>query len=175
MLTQHVVNVDKDRDILLKLHCEANYESETPWVRQMSYETYREEWAASGQSETYLASLSSSLDDSRTIAELWRDDGEDVGYVWVTFHDVDGYGLTFAEVDDITVLQSHRRRGVGDAMLQHVESLAKERGAIWIRAETGIEAAASHALHAKRGFYQFRVGFEELLVDKPPVVGAVGL
>ena len=58
-------------------------------------------------------------------------------------------------------------------MLDRVELLAAERGASWIRAETGIEATASQGLHAKRGFYQFRVGYEKLLVEDAPVIEAV--
>ena len=173
MLTQRVVEVDRDKDVLLELHCKANYATETPWARAMPYETYRARWLESGQSKSYLASLTRSLDDVRTIVEIWQEDSEDVGYVWVTFHDVEGYGLTFAEVDDISVLPAHQRRGVGDAMFDRVEVLAAERGASWIRAETGIEATASQRLHAKRGFYQFRVGYEKLLVEEVPVIEAV--
>lgn len=173
MLTHRAVDVDRDKDVLLELHCEANYATETPWARTMPYETYRARWLASGQSKSYLTSLERSLDDVRTIVEIWQNDGVDVGYVWVTFHDVEGYGLTFAEVDDISVLPVHQRCGVGDAMLDRVESLSTERGASWIRTETGIEATASQGLHAKRGFYQFRVGYEKLLVEDVPVIEAV--
>ena len=173
MLKQREIDLDNDRDALFEFHCEANYASETPWVRETDYETYRGKWMASGQPESYLESLSCSLQDPRTIAEIWQDDGDDVGYVWVTFHDVDGYGLTFAEIDDISVVPEHRGHGVGDRMLHSVELTARERGASWIRAETGIDAVASQALHAKRGFYQFRVGYEKLLVGEAPAIGAV--
>ena len=173
MLTYRTVDVDGDKDVLLELHCEANYATETPWAREMPYETYRAMWLASGQWGSYLDGLARSLDDVRTIVEIWQDDGVDVGYVWVTFHDVEGYGLTFAEVDDISVLPAHQRRGVGDAMLDRAESLSAERGASWIRVETGIEAVASQRLHAKRGFYQFRVGYEKLLVEDAPLIEAV--
>ena len=173
MLTHRTVDVDRDKDVLLELHCEANYATETPWARAMDYLTYRAKWLASGQSKSYLTGIARSLKDVRTIMEIWQDDGVDVGYIWVTFHDVEGYGLSFAEVDDISVLPEHQRRGVGNAMLDRVESLAAERGASWIRAETGIEVAASQGLHAKRGFYQFRVGYEKLLVEDAPVIEAV--
>ena len=103
MFTQRTVDVDRDKDVLLELHCEANYATETPWARAMPYETYREMWLSSGQSKSYLESLARSLDDVRTIMEIWQDDDVDVGYIWVTFHDVEGYGLSFAEGDDISV------------------------------------------------------------------------
>ena len=166
MLAQRAVDPERDRDVLLELHCAANYESDTRWARAVPYEAYREAWLASGQTETYLESLARSLDDPRTIAEMWEDDGEAVGYVWATFHDIEGYGLTFAEVDDICVFPGRRRRGVGLAMLRRVEMLAKERGASWLRSETGIENTASQALHARHGFRQYHIGYEKLLVDE---------
>ena len=171
MLTQRAVDVDGDRDALLELHCAANYESETAWARAAPYEAYRTAWLASGQPETYLGSLARSLDDPRTIAEIWETGGEAVGYVWATFHDVQGYGLTFAEIDDIGVLPRHRRRGVGLAMLRRVEMLAKERGASWLRSEAGVENAASRALHAKHGFRQYHIGYEKLLIDEESLIG----
>ena len=172
MLTQRAVDVVDDRDALLELHCAANYESETAWARAAPYEVYREAWLASGQPDTYLESLARSLDDPRTIAEMWEDAGDPVGYVWASFHDVEGYGLTFAEIDDIGVFPKHRRRGVGIAMLRRVETLAKERGASWVRSETGVENAASRALHAKLGFRQYHIGYEKLLVDGEALIGS---
>ena len=166
MLTRRAVDLDGDRNALLELHCAANYESETSWARAAPYEAYREAWLASGQPETYLESLARSLYDPRTIAEMWEADGEAVGYVWATLHDVEGYGLTFAEIDDIGLFPNHRRRGVGLAMLRRVEALAKERGASWLRSETGVENTASRALHAKHGFRQYHIGYEKLLVDE---------
>ena len=166
MLTQRAVDVDGDRNALLELHCAANYESETSWARAAPYGVYREVWLASGQPETYLESLSRSLYDRRTIAEMWEDDGEAVGYVWATFHDVQGYGLAFAEIADIALFPNHRRRGVGLAMLRRVEALAKVRGASWLRSEAGVENKASRALHAKHGFRQYHIRYEKLLVDQ---------
>ena len=170
MLAQRAVDPERDRDVLLELHCAANYESETRWARVARYETYRAAWLASGQTETYLESLARSLDDPRTIAEIWEDDGETVGYVCATFHDVEGYGLTFAEIADIGVFRGHRRRGVGLAMLRRVEMLAKDRGASWLRSKTGIENTASRALHAKHGFRQYHIGYEKLLVDEARLI-----
>ena len=171
MLTQRAVDVDRDREALLELSCASNYESDTPWSRAAPYQTYRAAWLASGQAEKYLRSLARSLNDPRTIAEMWETDGDAVGYVWVTFHEIEGYGLTFAEIDDISVFPRHRRRGVGLAMLRRVETLAKERGASWLRSETGVENTASQALHAKHGFYQYRIGYEKLLVDESSITG----
>ncbi len=171
MLTHRAVDVVNDRDALLELHCAANYESETAWARTAPYEAYRTAWLASGQSETYLESLARSLEDPRTIAEMWESDVGAVGYVWATFHDVEGYGLTFAEIDDIGVFPQHRRRGAGLAMLRRVEALAKERGASWLRSEAGIENTASRALHAKHGFRQYHIGYEKLLVDEETLMG----
>ena len=55
-------------------------------------------------------------------------------------------------------------------MLQRVETLAKERGASWIRSEAGIENTASQALHAKHGFRTYHIGYEKLLVDEKSLI-----
>ena len=170
MLTQRPVDPDRDRDALLELHCASNYGSETRWARRAPYEAYRAAWLASGQPETYLAGLARSRGDPRTIAEMWEDDGDVVGHVRASFHDVEGYGLTFAEIDDVSIFPRYRRRGVGLAMLQRVETLAKERGASWLRSDAGVENTASRALHAKHGFRKYHVGYEKLLVDEESLI-----
>ncbi len=101
---------------------------------------------------------------------MWEDDSDLVGYVWGAFHDVEGYGLTFAEIDEISVFPPYRRRGVWLAVLRRVEMLAKERGSSWLRSEAGIENAASQALHAKHGFRRYHIGYEKLMVDEESLI-----
>ena len=114
---------------------------------------------------SFLSDLAESMDDSRTVAEIWEIDEQVAGYVWATFTDLIGYDLTFAEIRDIAVSESYRRRGMATEMLSHVERLARDRGASVLRSEAGIENVASHKLHEKLGFETHRIGYEKLLVD----------
>ena len=166
MLEFRKVDVETDRELLLELHCEANYESETPWARVASYTEYREKWLSTGQPESYLKHLSESSEDGRTIAEFALANGEVAGYIWVTFMDVEDYDITIAEVNDIAVTQFYRRKGVGSQMLVYIEKLARERGARLLRSETGIENIASDRLHTKLGFKPYRIEYEKVLNDR---------
>ena len=163
MLTVRTVNIKTDKSTLLELHCCGNYESETPWARTISYEEYRRKWLSTSQPESFLAHLAESMEDVRTIAEIWEEEGAIVGYVWVTFTDVKDYNVIIAEVNDIAISQPHRRKGVGTKMLKHVEQLARERGAHLLRSETGIENTASDGLHLKVGFKPYRIQYEKVL------------
>ena len=94
MLTFRPINVVADRDVLLEWHCDGNYESETPWARTVSYEEYRKKWLSTEQPESFLNHLAESTSDTRTIAEIAEKDGTAIGFVWVTFTDVEGYDVT---------------------------------------------------------------------------------
>ncbi len=166
MLRRRVADVGADRETLLEFHCRINYESDSPWARRMPYEQYREGWRSSGQPESFLTDLAASMEDERTIAEVWEDDGSVIGYLWVTFTDVRDYGLAIAYVRDIAVTSSHQRRGVAQKMLEHVEELARARGARLLRSDTGIENVASERLHTKFGFKPYHIQYEKLLVDE---------
>ncbi len=71
--------------------------------------------------------------------------------------------MTIAGVNDIAVDTPHRQRGVGTAILEHVEALVRERGAHLLRSETGIENIASQKLHARLGFRPYRIEYEKVL------------
>ena len=118
MLTIRPIDPERDRDTLLELHRMGNYDSETPWARTTSYDDYREKWLSTEQTDSFLTHLSQSMEDERTIASIWEEDG-----VWVAFREVEGYDVTIAEVNDIAVSVSHRRRGIGTEILEHVEEL----------------------------------------------------
>lgn len=165
MLDRRPVDVGTDRAFLLEMHCRGNYESDAPWARRAPYEQYRGEWLSTPQPEQFLASLLESLTDHRTVAEVWEQDGESAGFLWVTFGEFEGYGITFAEVRDIEVIEPLRRRGIGAAMLERAEQAAREHGAAVLRSETGVENAASRALHDASGFAQYRLLYEKLLRD----------
>lgn len=163
MFQYRVIDINKDRDILLELHCRINYESETPYVRGVSYEQYRQKWLITSQTESYLSHLSKTLKDKRTIAEILEDNGIVVGYLWATFTDVEGYDITIATVMDIAVVPDYKRRGIGTKMMGYIEETAREREATLLRSDTGIENIASQRLHEKVGFKPYRICYEKIL------------
>lgn len=165
MLQYRDVDIDADRDLLLELHCQINYESETPLARKTPYGAYRKKWLSTSQTGHFLSDLRESLRDERTIAEILEDDGSVVGYLWVTFMDIRDYNVTAAEVMDIIVTPEYRKRGMGSEMMQHIEELTRERGAAVLRSDTGVENEASRKLHEKRGFKPYRIRYEKPLAE----------
>ena len=162
-LSPRKIDIKADRDMLLELHCQVNYESDCPWAREIPFEQYREKWLYSSQTEVFLKALAESMKDERTIAEIWKDSGIIAGYLWVTFSEIVNYGITVAELKDIIVTSDYRRRGIAKKMLAHAEHLARERGADIFRSETGIDNTASQKLHESSGFETYRVQYEKLL------------
>ena len=163
MLTFRPINVVMDRNALLEWHCDGNYESETPWARRIPYEEYRKKWMSTSQPESFISHLAESTSDARTIAEIVEKDGTAIGYVWVTFTDVEDYAVTIAEVNDIAVSKSHRRARLSTRILEHVEHIVRECGADLWRSGTGIENVASADLHEKMGFKPYRIEYEKVL------------
>ncbi len=121
MLQYRRINIEKDRSILLELHCQINYESETPFAREVSYEQYREKWLSTSQPESYLKHLAKTMKDKRTIAEILEDNGILVGYLWMKLTEVEGYNITIAEIMDIIVVPDYQRQGIGTKMMKHIE------------------------------------------------------
>jgi GNAT superfamily N-acetyltransferase len=157
------ININEDRDFLLEFHCRINFESETPYMRKLPYERYREKWLSTSQPESFLSDLAKTMKENRTIAEIPEIDSVKVGYLWVTFTDVQDYGITIAGIMDIAVARDYQRRGIGTAMLRHVEELAKGQRATMLRSDTGIENLASQKLHENFGFKPYRIHYEKVL------------
>lgn len=166
MLTPRRVDIETDRNILFEFHCRGNYESETPWAKSIPFERYREKWLSTSQPVSFLSALAESMKDEKTIAEIWEDKGQIIPYVWVTFTDIPDYNLTIAEVKDIVVAPDFQRRGIGLKVMEHVEQLARERGAQVLRSETGIDNVASQRLHEKSGFQTYGMLYEKVLDDE---------
>jgi GNAT superfamily N-acetyltransferase len=157
------ININEDRDSLLEFHCRINFESETPYMRKLPYERYREKWLSTSQPESFLSDLAKTMKENRTIAEILEIDSVKVGYLWVTFTDVQDYGITIAGIMDIVVARDYQRRGIGTAMLRHVEELAKGQRATLLRSDTGIENLASQKLQESFGFKPYRIHYEKVL------------
>jgi len=163
MLSHRAIQIDQDRDTLLEFHCRINYESETPYARRIPYETYRRKWLSTSQPGAYLAHLARTMEDPRSLAEVWERDGAIIGYLWVVFRDVPGYGISIAEVMDLAVAPAFQRQGLGRRMLQHAEDVARMQGATLLRSETGSDNVASQRLHESLEYAPYRICYEKVL------------
>jgi GNAT superfamily N-acetyltransferase len=167
-ISRRKVNLAHDGDAILEFHCRINYESETPYARQVSYDEYREKWMSSSQPGSFLSSFAQTREDDRTIAEVWEAGGNIVGYLWMRFTDLPDYDLTVAELMDLGVAPEYQRRGIGLKMIKRAEEHARKMGAALLRSDTGIENLASQRLHEKVAFRPYRICYEKVLRYKKP-------
>ena len=164
MLRYRPIDVKRDRQVLLVIHCQINYAVDTPAFRNMPYEEYWEKWMRSPQPEQFLSRLKETMEDKRTIAEIAEDEhGTIIGYLWAIFEDIEGYDTTIAYVMDIAVMVDFRGMGVGTEMLEHIEEVARVKGAHLLRSDTSIENEASQKLHEKLGFKRYHILYEKNL------------
>ena len=168
-LPQRRADLGRDAAALLELHCLGNYESDTPWARLTPYEQYRKEWLATPQPAAFLAELKASLQDGRSVVEVWEAEDQVVGFLWLRFVDLPGYDMVMASVSDIAVAPSYHRRGIGRRILEYAEQAARQQGAAVLRSEAGVENVASRGLHERRGFEVCRVILEKRLDPLPDV------
>ena len=170
MITHRRVDVERDADILFELHSHANYFSASPWVKSSnSFERYRDHWLATLQPKEFLGSMTKSLKDSRTVAEMWEVDCEPAGFVWVRFTDVAGYDFTRADVDILAVAPEFQRRGIGSQMMAFAEEAARANGANALYIDTGWENEPARSLYVKRGFSERGIGYEMLFRRPDPL------
>jgi GNAT superfamily N-acetyltransferase len=164
MFRNRKIDLTRDRMSVLEFHCQINYECESDFGRSLPYPQYRERWLATSQPEEFLSDLSTSMEDSRTIAEVLEDDSENVaGYAWVTFTDVKEYNLAIAEIREIAIAEEYRKQGLGTSFLRHIEEAARANGAHVLRSGTGWGNTASKRLHEGCGFLPSRVEYEKVL------------
>ena len=157
------VDLDTDRSALLDFHCEVIFDCESHLARQLPFSDYRNRWLATDQPQSFLSSLSESMADQRTVAQIWQDGAASVAYVWMTYIDVPEYDFTIAELNEIAVAPAYRNGGLGTRILGFVEKAGRDNGANVIRSGTGIENTASQSMHRKAGFCTYRVEFEKVL------------
>ena len=162
MLTQRPIDLVNDRDFVLAMRSLATFENDSPAWRPMDLASYRARWNA-GAADDFMNRLERTLEDERTIAEIWEEDGRPVAFLWVAFNSPAAYGVVVAEILDIEVVPSHQRIGIGTLLLQHAESLSRERGAVVMRSETAVKNEASQVLYKKLGFSPDRVRLEKTL------------
>ncbi len=170
MITHRRVDVERDTDTLFELHSHANYFSSSPWVKSTNtFERYRDHWLKTAQPKEFLNSLTKSLKDPRTVAEIWEVDGEPAGFVHVRFTDVTGYDSTRADVYDLAVAPEFRRMSIGSQMMAFAEQEARENGAHALYIDTGWENEPARSLYVKRGFRERGIGYEMLFRRPDPL------
>jgi putative acetyltransferase len=74
------------------------------------------------------------------------------------------FGTEYAEVKRMYVRPSHRRRGIGRAVLDHLAGYARARGVRLLRLETGVFQTEAIALYERYGFER-RAPFGEYRED----------
>ena len=94
----------------------------------------------------YLLKNTASLHGTVSRGVCAVEDGEIVGYACETVL------FENAEVDNIAVAESCRRRGVGKKLLKKLETEAKERGARVILLEVRVSNAPAMTMYLKEGF-----------------------
>lgn len=158
------VDLVRDRDFLLDVHCELNFVCESEVDRRTPYEVYRRQWLNSGQPEDFLAGVAKSLEDPRTLCEVIEDEvGEPIAYLWLTFVDVHGYDMMLAELNDLWVAPHRRRQGMGRSLIEFSAAHARSKGAHRLRSGSGAGNSPALRLHADAGFLPYRVELERPL------------
>ena len=159
------IDIGADRDYCLECHCRINYACETPWKLEMSYEAYRAEWFSyPSQTAEYLDALQKSMEDVRTLAEILEtQNGDTIGYFWMTVQSSAESGFSFAEIQEIYIEEIYRGQGIARQMYALAEQYAKSCGAKVLRAGTGCENDASMHLHDALGFFAYRKEYEKVL------------
>jgi GNAT superfamily N-acetyltransferase len=162
VLSQRPVDLETDQEFILDLGCMGSYESLPAWYQTTSYRAYRDMWYGSTLPKLFMSDLVASLREDRTVAELWLEDNQPAGFLWMTFGD-SPHGLVIATLHDLVVAPGHQRRGIGKMMLQSATALAKEHAAGILRVETSVENPASQAIYTHEGFTVARLLYEKVL------------
>jgi len=160
------IDFDRDRNYLLECHCRINYACDSPWARAIPYEEYRRNWFAmpAQMEDGFLGALRDSTNEPRAITEIIEnDEGETVGYLWVSFWEDKEAGIACMEVQDIYVEEAFRKQGMASRLFAYAEEKARAVGANLVRSGTGRENAASIAMHKKLGYEIYRYEFEKRL------------
>jgi hypothetical protein len=83
VLSQRPVDLARDRELILEFVCLANFNNDPPWFRGDSFEAYRAKWLSTPQPEGFLDKLRSALASETAQMEIWEQDGEPIGFLWL--------------------------------------------------------------------------------------------
>lgn len=122
--------------------------------------------------DAHLAHLLARCDEYDGMIFVAREAGEVVGMVsvWgrVPPYGPDDVPVGCAYVSDLAVLATHRGRGIGHALLERAEALARERGAAFLRVGVRTRNTGARRLYVAVGFTEDRIELVKPLA--PPAV-----
>ena len=163
MIEYRDIDPKQDRELIQDIHAYTLFESAPPTERSPGYLRYREHWMATDQPGQHLAALEQSLEDERTIAMVVTLSGTAAGLFWVTFHDVGGYGFTYAELEEIGFKPEFQRQGLGRMAMYQIEEMAVQRGASTLRSTGPATSETVRGFHDSSGFQPLLTVFEKPL------------
>lgn len=79
-------------------------------------------------------------------------EGADIGYLVISFGFSFEYGGRDAFVDELYIVEGHRRKGIGKTVLQLAEKWALEMGIKALHLEVENHNEQAHRLYLNRGF-----------------------
>ncbi len=158
------VDIIKDKDILIGLECELNYENESYLNKQFDFKEYQRRWYSHGRPQKIYATFKTGCRDKRTICNFMETvSGEKVAFFMVTFSEIKGFDVVYAFLEDIYVYPQFRKQGIGSALLKSIESKAKAAGAHYLSLGTAAANIPSNRLFKKNKYYIYRYGYEKKL------------
>jgi len=105
--------------------------------------------------EIFSASFDRILANAENRVVIARMDGRPVGYA--QFFPADELGLCrFYEIAELLVAEDARSRGVGQALLDHVEAVARENGIAEIKLSSQTFRNRAHAFYERAGYSNFK-------------------
>jgi ribosomal protein S18 acetylase RimI-like enzyme len=93
-------------------------------------------------------------------------DGEVAGFACLRIVPCLLYAAPYAELSELYVEPSYRRRGVGRALIAYAEQLAHQRGAADVMIMTGVNNTQAQALYRAMGYDSYAVALHRKLAAK---------
>jgi len=91
-------------------------------------------------------------DDPRYRTFVAERDGETVGFITSVESLAVGFEVGFLHITGLAVKTALHNQGIGTALLQYLEVLAKEKGIYGIFLNSGNQRRAAHEFYKKRGY-----------------------
>jgi ribosomal protein S18 acetylase RimI-like enzyme len=109
----------------------------------------------SDPAEQIAARLAACADfETPILAEL---DGQAIGFACVRVVPCVLYAEPYAELTELYVDREHRHQGIGRALIEQAEQLARSRGAADVIIMTSVSNAAAQALYRSAGYDTYAV------------------
>lgn len=98
--------------------------------------------------------------ETTVIAEV---DGQPAGFICLRLVPYMSDDTPYAEVSDLFVEEAHRRQGVGRALMERAEQMARAGGATEIVVITGEDNSTAQALYRAQGYGSYGVALQKPL------------